>query len=157
MDALIAAVKAQFKIDLNGVHGTAHWGRVWNNGQKMIETTGADIEVVRLFAFLHDSQRQNEFDDPSHGFRAAAYASTVRPLFFPHITDKQLKLLQAACLGHSSGELKADKTIMTCWDADRLDLWRVGITPDPLRLCTDAARGLLSMEIHKRRRQRAHA
>jgi uncharacterized protein len=29
---------------------------------------------------------------------------------------------------------------MTCWDADRLDLGRVGIRPDPARLCNEAAR-----------------
>ena len=29
---------------------------------------------------------------------------------------------------------------MTCWDADRLDLGRVGIRPDPRRLFTAAAR-----------------
>ena len=31
-------------------------------------------------------------------------------------------------------------TICTCWDADRLDLPRVFIEPDPLRLCTHEAR-----------------
>jgi len=30
--------------------------------------------------------------------------------------------------------------VQTCWDADRLDLGRVGKKPDPLRLCTAAAR-----------------
>lgn len=33
-----------------------------------------------------------------------------------------------------------DPTIATCWDADRLDLLRVGIRPDPARLVTEAAR-----------------
>jgi uncharacterized protein len=36
--------------------------------------------------------------------------------------------------------MAADITIQTCWDADRLDLGRVGIVPDPARLCTVAAR-----------------
>jgi uncharacterized protein len=36
--------------------------------------------------------------------------------------------------------IDADITIQTCWDADRLDLGRVGTTPDPARLCTAAAR-----------------
>ena len=31
-------------------------------------------------------------------------------------------------------------TIQTCWDADRLDLIRAGITPDPNHLCTAAAK-----------------
>jgi hypothetical protein len=34
-------------------------------------------------------------------------------------------------------------TLQACWDADRLDLGRVGITPQPHRLCTDAARSLI--------------
>jgi uncharacterized protein len=33
-----------------------------------------------------------------------------------------------------------DITIQTCWDSDRLDLGRVGITPHPRRLCTEAAK-----------------
>jgi uncharacterized protein len=32
------------------------------------------------------------------------------------------------------------RTIQACWDADRLDLGRVGTTPDPARLWTAAAR-----------------
>ncbi len=34
----------------------------------------------------------------------------------------------------------------TCWDADRLDLPRVGIIPKKDRLCTEAAKGLLPVE-----------
>jgi uncharacterized protein len=49
-------------------------------------------------------------------------------------------LLHTACADHTKGLLDADITIQTCWDADRLDLGRVGIVPDPDRLCTDAAR-----------------
>jgi uncharacterized protein len=30
--------------------------------------------------------------------------------------------------------------VQACWDADRLDLGRVGIAPAPERLCTAAAR-----------------
>jgi hypothetical protein len=33
---------------------------------------------------------------------------------------------------------------LACWDADRLDLGRVGITPDPRRLGTKAGRNLLA-------------
>ena len=31
-------------------------------------------------------------------------------------------------------------TIQTCWDDDRLDLGRVGVTLHPNRLCTEAAK-----------------
>ena len=41
---------------------------------------------------------------------------------------------------HSDGRVDADVTVQTCWDADRLDLGRVGKRPDPRLLCTPAAR-----------------
>ena len=34
-------------------------------------------------------------------------------------------------------------TLQASWDADRLDLGRVGIMPKPHRLCSDAARALI--------------
>ena len=33
----------------------------------------------------------------------------------------------------------SDPRVQVCWDADRLDLWRVWITPDKKRLATQAA------------------
>jgi len=42
--------------------------------------------------------------------------------------------------GGTHGTSAADATIATCWDADRLDLGRVGTMPRPERLCTEAAR-----------------
>jgi hypothetical protein len=36
--------------------------------------------------------------------------------------------------------LDGDITVQTCWDADRLDLPRVGIQPLPQFLCTEAAK-----------------
>ena len=41
---------------------------------------------------------------------------------------------------HTEGYLDGDITVQTCWDADRLDLGRVGIVPQPEKLCTEGAR-----------------
>lgn len=49
-------------------------------------------------------------------------------------------MLSYACMHHSNGLLEADLTVQVCWDADRLDLGRVGNVPSPKRLCTPAAR-----------------
>jgi len=35
-----------------------------------------------------------------------------------------------------------EPTLAVCLDADRLDLGRVGITPDPLRLSTSTAKAI---------------
>jgi uncharacterized protein len=51
-----------------------------------------------------------------------------------------MELLDAAIRYHADGLREGDVTVQTCWDADRLDLGRVGIRPNPSKLCTDAAR-----------------
>ncbi len=136
---LISVIRAQFRLDWEGIHGAHHWARVRANGLSLAAETVANRRVVEYFAFLHDSQRENEGRDPEHGRRAADFASSLlgdQVL----LTEAEFALLQEACNGHSDGLLDADVTVMTCWDADRLDLGRVGIDPDPDRLCTDAAR-----------------
>ena len=49
-------------------------------------------------------------------------------------------LLGFACEEHTNGGVGRDLTVGVCWDADRLNLWRVGIQPDPRLLSTEAAR-----------------
>lgn len=49
-------------------------------------------------------------------------------------------MLETACRDHNQGLIVPDVTIRTCWDADRLDLGRVGMRPDPRLLGTEAAR-----------------
>jgi uncharacterized protein len=51
-----------------------------------------------------------------------------------------MELLALACTLHSDGHTDGDITVQTCWDADRLDLGRVGIRPSARYLCTEAAR-----------------
>jgi len=45
------------------------------------------------------------------------------------------------------GLLEADITVQTCWDADRLDLGRVGKTPRVEKLCTEEARDPVLREL----------
>ncbi len=121
-----------------GLHGLAHWGRVLETGLRLDGSTGADPAVVRLFAVFHDARRWNEHSDPGHGGRGAELAFEMRPLL--DVSDAQLQLLAIACRHHTDGRTQGDPTVQTCWDADRLDLWRVGIEPLGTRLCTEAAR-----------------
>lgn len=137
--ALIEAILAQYALPLSGVHGPVHWARVLANGRRLTKLTGADIEIVSLFAVLHDSRRFNEGRDHGHGNRGAEFAKTQRGKVI-NLDHERFGLLAEACGGHTDGETEADVTIQTCWDADRLDLGRVGITPNPVLLCTDAAR-----------------
>ncbi len=136
---LISRIIPQYPLSLSGVHGPVHWARVWENGQHLASLNGADAEVVALFALFHDCCRTTEDEDYEHGQDAADFAQSLRGAELL-INDHSFELLYEACARHTDGETEADITIQTCWDADRLDLGRVGIVPDPSRLCTEAAR-----------------
>ena len=136
---LIEFARSEFRLDWEGIHGSPHWSRVRRNGLLLAEHTGANTRVIEYFAFLHDLGRENDHYDPEHGVRAAAIAESIADDLIT-VSGHELGLLMEACCGHSDGHTVADVTMMTCWDADRLDLGRVGIRPDPRRLCNDAAR-----------------
>lgn len=136
---LLRILKEQFALDWGGIHGVSHWERVRENGSRLAGLTGAKLRVVELFALLHDSRRENDGRDPEHGSRAADFARTLAGSVFD-LGPFDLDLLVSACRDHSKGFMDGDVTVMTCWDADRLDLGRVGMTPNPRRLCTAAAR-----------------
>ncbi len=55
------------------------------------------------------------------------------------ISNRQLEMLHFAIAGHSDGIVHDDPTILTCWDADRRDLVRLGLEPDSLYLSRLAA------------------
>ncbi len=137
---ILHAILEEYVLPWDGDHGIAHWARVLENGLRLAEETGADIEVVQLFAILHDSQRINEGGDPE----ARTPCRRVRPGtpwgWYSTYLILQFRLLHRACAGHTHERTHPDITIQTCWDADRLDLGRVGITPHPSRLCTEAAK-----------------
>jgi uncharacterized protein len=136
---LIRFARKEFRLDWDGIHGAPHWSRVRRNGLILAAHTGANARVVEYFSFIHDLGRENDHHDPEHGDRAAAIAENIAGDLID-VTENELQLLTEACCGHSDGHLVADVTVMTCWDADRLDLGRVGIRPDPERLCNSHAR-----------------
>ena len=149
---LLAHLRQQLAIDWWGHHGIAHWARVRANGLMLAEQTGANRHVVELFAFFHDSRRLNEHVDDGHGARGAALASRLKGRYFD-ATDDEMDLLHFACVHHSGGMIQGDATVLTCLDADRLDLGRVGITPRAKYLGTEASRSQTCMDKANRRAQ----
>lgn len=138
-DDLWKRVLVDFEGDPDSIHGPSHWQRVERFGLGLAAETGADVEVVRLFAILHDSRRVNDGCDEGHGARAAEYAATLRRRFF-ELSDERFDLLREACRDHASGARSPDPTIGTCWDADRLDLGRVGVAPSASYMSTESGR-----------------
>jgi uncharacterized protein len=150
---LLAAIRRGFALPLVGIHGEAHWARVCENGLLLAQRTGADVEIVELFAYLHDSKRQNDGWDQEHGHRAAEFAKTLDGSML-ELPARKLGRLIYACTYHSDGLTEAGVTVQTCWDADRLDLGRIGVVPDPRRLCTPAAQDAAVIDWAFRRSQR---
>lgn len=120
----------------SALHGPRHWRAVARVGAELARRTpGADPDLVLLFAFAHDTRRRHDGHDPDHGRRAAAAVRELAAGGALDLDPARLALLCRACAGHADGSTSADPTVGACWDADRLNLWRVGLAP---------ARGLLS-------------
>lgn len=137
---LIVTLREHFVLEWTGIHGAPHWARVRENGLRLARVTGAEIRVVEAFAFVHDSCRIDDNADPEHGLRAAEFARGLVRCRKLLLDQEELELLVRACEGHSSGRTSEDITVCTCWDADRLDLGRVGVRPNAKYLCTEPAK-----------------
>ena len=142
---LLELVRHTFALPLDGIHGEAHWQRVCENGQRLAEQTGADARIVELFAYLHDSRRLGDGWDREHGQRAAELIRSLNDDLLA-LSEDDLDTLVYACTYHTDGLVEASVTVQTCWDADRLDLGRIGVRPDPRHLCTPAAQDPATIE-----------
>ena len=130
------------------IHGIEHWDRVFANGQQLA-AWNVNLVVVGLFAYLHDFCRENDGEDIEHGPRAAEFIDTVRDTLLKDVCDEDIHLLKEACRLHTIVCKTGNPTIDACFDADRLDLGRVGIIPDPERMATEKGK-----EIAKRMNNR---
>ncbi len=141
---LFKAVVEQHKLDVHtSCHGIDHWMRVFENGMTLSECVeGADKDVIAAFALLHDSARTHDNHCEKHGPDAIGVARELRDLI--PLDDQQFVHLCVAIGAHTKAHPDPNKTIsvthQVCWDADRLDLERVMITPDNQYLYTDAAK-----------------
>lgn len=119
------------------VHGPRHWRAVAAAGLWLLETEPeANPAVVWAFAMLHDCQRNDDGSDPEHGRRAARLVDSLNL----KLDRDEVALLKRACSKHTAGRTTRDPTVGVCWDADRLNLWRVAQRPDPRLMSTTAAK-----------------
>jgi uncharacterized protein len=138
----LGSVRPVFRLHwYHGAHGIAHWSRVWYHGRRIARAIDVNPAILAWFAYLHDSQRHNEYSDPLHGKRAVDFALQLRKEgTITELASDEFEQLCEAMRLHSDGLCEAQPAICACWDADRLDLGRVGITPDPKLLCTSYAK-----------------
>ena len=90
-----------------------------------------------IFAYYHDILRLNDGADPDHGKRAADLLRGIRAN--GNLNSVPIGLIDSicfACENHSTMLRSGDQLTDICFDADRLDLMRVGIKPDPKMMAT---------------------
>jgi len=133
-----------FKINFHGDHGIKHWERVYENSQILANHYKIKSEVFQLFALLHDSKRENEFEDISHGLRASIFAKKLLAEGLIKLSKEDEERLLFACANHTKKDknnpLCDDQVVQICFDSDKLDLGRVGMIPDANRMNTEYAK-----------------
>lgn len=110
------------------IHGLHHWLRVLANGFEISKHNGANKKIITCFAFFHDIKRERENKDPEHGPRGSIAFLSLK--YKVNLTRDEIYKVVEACHGHTNELYHDDVDISTCWDSDRLDLYRVGIIPD---------------------------
>ena len=116
------------------VHGEKHWRSVAQTGLRIARhVPEACPRLVVAFALCHDARRWDDSWDPEHGQRAAEMVDDIitnRSDLLPLLSAERWALLRDACAGHEKGTITDNLMIGACWDADRFNLWRVGLEPD---------------------------
>jgi uncharacterized protein len=153
------------------LHGPAHWARVHRFAKVLLRREQVPAEAqtcVLLFAWLHDLAREDDEGTRTHAVDGATQLDRILPAIDEPLSVDQREILRGAIHYHSDGMLAHEAvqaglfervtwptdlvalTVACCWDADRLDLPRVGIAPDPALMSTSSWRDvqLLSARIH---------
>ena len=134
--------------ELGTMHGVEHWDRVAHFGRFLYEE-GADMDVIMVFAYLHDSRRLYNDEDEGHGLRASELVDEIRDSYLEMLDSEQIEILKRACELHNTVHKTGNKTIDICFDADRMDLQRVGILPMPERMATKRGAEIVSNPRYK--------
>jgi len=129
----------EFALSQDSIHGVDHWNEVYKNGIMLSKQEGVDPLVVSLFSYLHDCKREDDFEDWEHGERASAFVIELQEKgMLPMLSSNQFSDLCTACYYHNKAVVEKDNpTIGACYDADRLELVRCGIIPDPSLMNTE--------------------
>jgi uncharacterized protein len=129
---IVKLAKAQFILEDHSIHGFDHWEEVEQNGIMLANQPGVDLTIVRLFAYIHDCKRQDDYQDAEHGDRSADFVlELVEKGELSFLSKEQINKLWSACKYHHKGVTDTDLTIGSCFDADRIELIRCGMIPRP--------------------------
>ncbi len=120
------------------IQGSSHWDMVGLTAAILLSANGHNPVIGHLFGSLHDCCRENDYEDPKHGERAAQFCTTIRDSL--PLNDEEFDELYYACWVHNTGLTADERSAVGCLlDADRLDLGRVGFSIEHRLLSTPLA------------------
>jgi len=126
-DELIQRVVFQFALSRQGIHGPMHWGRVMENGLRLADETGANKNIVSLFALLNYNLRDKRpiyvrDDDPAYEFITAIHL-TGKCLYPDERAGDEYKL---TLRGHElhAGQNSATLSDFHAHDENRIPIYR---------------------------------
>lgn len=122
------------------IHGMSHLRRVAILSGRLAVAVGEDVESAVVMGFLHDSARKNDGNDIEHAHDSAILARELLERFYPSLDADRIC---EAIAGHADGKVTSDPLTACLWDADRLELKRIGRTIDLGLLSTETARRLI--------------
>ena len=145
MKNIINKIQKDTTVKWRTVHGIDHWERVAEYGCIIARHEKLNERILVLFGYFHDCKRHSDGRDPDHGPRAAEYVATfsAEELGLSEVDHQRLII---ACRHHTYECETKDITIKACWDADRLDIGRIGFRTDPKKLFTRTAKSIVSGE-----------
>ncbi len=136
--------------DSSETYGDRHWRATALTGLHLTELTpGADAEGVVMFACLFDVMREGDGPDRAHAARAAdLFLELVAEGLdgFPPDSPRS-EAMEYAIRFHEAGLITDDVVVGVCWDADRLQAFRLGVRPKLHSLSTRAAKDPSSMQL----------
>ena len=111
--------------DMDAVHGFDHVLRVYAMAERLAEAEGADLEIVRAAALLHDVEGSlpGSDDRPNHHHQSADFAAQV--LAAEGWSKERIAAVQHCIRAHryrSDGERPQTLEAQVLFDADKLDV-----------------------------------
>jgi len=154
----------------SALHGAEHWHRVARYGACLAAALGLSETVahnVQVFAWMHDLARVSDGRDPEHGARGAERFREIGENLFAGLAERDRQLIESGIRLHNAG-MTAEEAVRTgallvleyddattmacvgaCWDADRLDLLRLGIRPHAERMSTPVWKQVLPLALQE--------
>lgn len=143
------AILDRYWLTLRGIHGLAHWARVYQNAILLRGDKDVDDTYLELFALLHDIGREHDGIDQSHGLKAASWMQlNLDGIVEGQHADTVSVAVYYHTLARPGEKLDIDKPVRDvaeiCWDADRLDIGRTGVRPHEKYFHTKSGISVLS-------------